>query len=145
MNKPVRTKTPAGEDIVILPATEFERLVEMAEDGRDIRDAEEALAEIAAGKVELLLQADVLAFLDAPSAITFWRKRRGLTQSALAARVDITQAYLAQIEGGKRTGDVQLYRRLAAVLNVDIETILPADETKASGRRKAAPRRRRKA
>jgi DNA-binding XRE family transcriptional regulator len=141
MNRPVRTKTPGGEDIVILPASEFERLVELAEDARDIRDAEEALAEIAAGNVELLSHAEVQAFLDSPSAIAFWRKRRGMTQSALASRAGITQAYLAQVEGGKRTGDVQLYRRLANVLSVDVEIILPEAEGAKGGRRKSRKRR----
>jgi DNA-binding XRE family transcriptional regulator len=125
MNRPVRTKTPGGEEIVILPAAEFERLVDLAEDARDIRDAEEALAEIAAGSVELLTQAEVQALLAAASPIAFWRKRRGVTQAALAKEAGISQAYLAQIEAAKRTGGVQLYRRLAKALGVDIEDLLP--------------------
>ena len=103
MNRLVRTKTPAGEDIVILPAAEFERLVDLAEDARDVRDAEKALAEIEAGTAELLSRADVQAYLDSPSPLAFWRKRRGLTQAALAEAVGVSQAYMAQIESGKRT------------------------------------------
>jgi DNA-binding XRE family transcriptional regulator len=142
MNRPVRTKTPGGEEIVILPAADFERLVDLAEDARDVRDAEEALTEIAAGSVELLTHAEVLSFLAAPSPIAFWRKRRGMTQAALASAAGVSQAYLAQIEGAKRSGDVQLYRRLAGALGVDVEIILPQGDGPGGGSRKAAKRRR---
>lgn len=112
-----------------MPAAEFERLVELAEDARDIRDAEEALAEIEAGTVELLSHDEVLALLRAPSPIAFWRKRRGLTQAGLAGKIGVSQAYLAQIEAAKRTGDIGIYRRLSAALQVDIEELLPAEAT----------------
>src|SRR4029078_1961062 len=106
MKRPARTKTPAGEEIVMLPAAEYDRLIELAEDAADIRHAEQALAELEAGTMETFSQADVEAMLAAPSQISFWRKRRGLTQADLARKAQISQAYLAQMEGAKRTGDV---------------------------------------
>jgi DNA-binding XRE family transcriptional regulator len=125
MNRPVRTKTPSGEEIVILPAADFDRLVALAEDERDVANAERALAEFSEGPADFLTHAEMLALLDAPSPVAFWRKRRGLTQADLGSAVGVTQAYLAQIEGAKRTGDVQLYRRLAAALRVDLELVFP--------------------
>jgi DNA-binding XRE family transcriptional regulator len=130
MNKPVRTKTPSGEDITILPTAEYERLMEIAEETVDRRDSEIALLEIAAGSVELLTHAEVTELLAATTPLAFWRRRRGLTQAALAAAAGISQAYMAQIEGGKRTGDVRVYQRVANVLRVDVDDLLiPIQQT----------------
>lgn len=125
MNKPVHTRTPSGEEIVILPAEDYARLLELAEDARDLAIAEAALENLRSGKAELLDETEVREYLAAPTPLSFWRKRRGLTQAALANEVGISQAYLAQIERGKRVGDIQLYRRLASALRLEIEDIAP--------------------
>lgn len=135
MNKPVRTKTPAGDDIVILPASDYDDLLELAEDAVDSRIAEERLAELRSGKGEAITHQEMLDLLDAPSPIGFWRKRRGLTQATLAGQVGVSQAYLAQIESAKRSGDIRIYRRLSAVLGVDIEELLPSEEQPAPKRK----------
>jgi DNA-binding XRE family transcriptional regulator len=143
LNKPVHTKTPAGEEVVILAVADYERLLELAEDARDLRIAERALAELASGKGETLTHAEMLELLDATSPISFWRKRRGLTQVALARAVGISQAYLAQIEGGRREGDMKLYSNLARVLGVDLEDLVIGtdDAAKPPPRRTKARRR----
>jgi DNA-binding XRE family transcriptional regulator len=120
----------------MLPAADYERLLELAEDAVDARIAERALAELRSGRGEVLTHDDMLALLDAPSPVAFWRKRRELTQAALAKVAEISQAYLAQIESGKRVGEVGLYRRLADALRVDIEDLLPDVDT-AKVRRKS--------
>jgi DNA-binding XRE family transcriptional regulator len=136
MNKPVRTKTPSGEDITILPTADYERLMEIVEETGDRRDSEIALLEIAAGSVELLTHVEVTELLAAPTPLAFWRRRRGLTQAALADAVGISQAYLAQIEGGKRTGDVKVYQRVASVLRVDVDDLLiPLQQTRPATRK----------
>ena len=146
MNKPVRTKTPAGDDIVMLPAADYERLLELAENGADIRLVEQELARLAAGESEALTASETLELLDAPSPIGFWRKRRDLTQVSLAKAVGISQAYLAQIESAKRTGEINVYRRLAETLRVDIEELLSKASAGRVGRKvpKKTKRRRRK-
>jgi DNA-binding XRE family transcriptional regulator len=125
VNRPVRTTTPSGEEIVILPAAEYDRLVELAEDTRDVTIAEKALSDFAAGKGEALSDREMRALLDAATPLAFWRKRRELTQKALAEAVGISQAYLAQIEHGKRMGDVRLYGRLAHALGVEVGDLAP--------------------
>jgi DNA-binding XRE family transcriptional regulator len=145
MNKPVRTKTPAGEEIVMLPAAEYDRLVELAEDAVDAQIIERALEELRSGKVETLTHAEMQELLDAPSSLGFWRKRRGLTQAALAKEAGISQAYLAQIESAKRTGDVSLYRRLAGILAVDIEDLLIGLDNKKPKSRSAGSGKKRRA
>ena len=52
------------------------------------------------------------------------REGTGMTQVALAKRARITQPYLAQLEGGKRTGTVAVLKRLAKVLGVSIADLV---------------------
>jgi transcriptional regulator with XRE-family HTH domain len=74
--------------------------------------------------VPTLLGAELEDYLAAPLPLPFWRKKRGLTQVALAASSGISPLYLAQIETGKRTGDVVVYRRIAKRLGVRTEDLL---------------------
>lgn len=111
-------KAPSGEDMVVLSRRDFQDLI-------DARDHATAMRDIAAGAMEMLTADEVKAYLAAPTPLAFWRKRRGLTQVALARQVAISQAFLAQIETRDRLGDVHLYARLAHALRVRIEDLVP--------------------
>jgi transcriptional regulator with XRE-family HTH domain len=76
--------------------------------------------------METLSEAEVDAYLAAPSALAFFRKRRGMTQAALAAAVGITQPFLSQIEQGQRGADVRTYVAFAKVLRCRVDDIAPA-------------------
>lgn len=117
-----RIKTPGGEEMVVLPAQEFDDLV-------DARDHAQAMAAYRRGEGDWLNEAEMVAFRSASSPLAFWRQRRHLTQVQLAAEVGVSQAYFAQIETGKRVGDVALYQRLARKLGVAIEDLLPQDHS----------------
>ena len=107
-------------DLVTIPREEYEDLV-------DARDHAFAMRDVAAGAMETLTEAEMDAYLSAPSALAFWRRRRGLTQAALAKELGVSQPYLAQIETGQRTGEVRLYARMAKVLRVRMEDIVPEE------------------
>jgi len=113
--------SPSGEELVVLPRAEYQDLL----DGH--RHAV-ALADLASGRMESFTEAETEATLAARTPLAFWRARRGLTQSALAEAAGISQGYLAQIETGKRTGDVLLHARLARKLGVSIEALLVEDD-----------------
>jgi len=123
MTRPIRTLTPSGEEIVILAAADYDRLVEEIEDRRDHALADKALAEGG----EWLTDSEMDELLAAPTPLAFWRKRRSLTQEALAQTVGVSQSYVAQIETGKRTGEIGLYGRLAEALSLKIEDLVPGD------------------
>ena len=116
-----RIKTPSGEEMVVLPAKEFDDLI-------DARDHAQAMIAYRRGEGDWLTGAEMAAFLAASSPLAFWRQRRNLTQAQLAADVGVSQGYLAQIETGKRIGDVALYRKLALKLGVAIEDLIPEDQ-----------------
>ena len=122
----IRTKTPAGEPIVIMSEVEFERLRERAEDAEDIASAARIEAALAAGWEELLTGEELDALRDAPSPLAFWRNKRGIALEALAERLGADTDSLAAVERGERLGDVHLYRRLAEELRVDMEDLVPA-------------------
>jgi DNA-binding XRE family transcriptional regulator len=102
---------------VTLSHAEYEDLV-------DARDHAVAMRDLATGVMETLFEADLDEYLAAASPLAFWRRHRGLTQAALATRARITQPYLAQIEAGRRSGDIHLYARLAKALRVRIEDLI---------------------
>jgi DNA-binding XRE family transcriptional regulator len=111
------TTSPDGERLVTMTAEEYQDLI-------DARDAAVAMREIAAGTMPTVAEADVDAYLAAPTPLGFWRKHRGLTQIELSQAADISQPYLAQLENGQREGTVAVYGRLAKLLNVRIDDLV---------------------
>lgn len=102
----------------MLPRSDYEDLV----DALAVRKVEAALA---AGREELLSAEEAAAFLATPAPLAFWRKKRGETQSQLAADVGVSQNFLSDLERGKAKGEVTLYAKLAQRLGVQIEDLVP--------------------
>lgn len=123
MNQPIRTTAPSGEPIVILAAADYERLVEAAETACDARTADGALASYRADPGTALTQDEMSELLAAPTPLAFWRRRRGLSQAALATEIGCKQPYLAQLEQGRRKGTRDTFRRLAEVLRITLDDL----------------------
>jgi DNA-binding XRE family transcriptional regulator len=124
MNKPQIIQSPSGEEMVVISRAEYEALLSAAEDAEDVLMAERSLARIAAGEVELIPASEVDAYLDAPTPLAFWRKKRGLTQAALAKTVGVTQAYLSEVESGKKEARIGVLKNLAAALKVTVDELV---------------------
>lgn len=107
----------ADTDSITLTRAEYEDLI-------DTRDHALAMHDIATGAVETLTGAEVDAYLASPTNLAFWRRHRGMTQAALAARIGIAQPSLAQAETGRHGLSVSSYAKLAKVLRVRIEDLL---------------------
>jgi len=112
--------TPKGEEMAILPRSELEALTEVAEHTR-------AVADYQAGRLPGLTPEQVREFVAANSPLAFWRKHRGLTQSALATEVGVAQNYLSDLENGKRSGPVELWLKLGRALDVPVEALVEAE------------------
>ena len=106
MAKPQIITSPSGEELVVLPRRDYEDLVDALAAGK-------VEAALAAGQEELLSAEEAAALLAAPTPLAFWRKKRGKTQSQLAAELGVSQNFLSDLERGKVKGDVTLYRKLA--------------------------------
>jgi DNA-binding XRE family transcriptional regulator len=108
---------PDGQALVTMTPEDYQDLI-------DARDAEAAMRDIAAGRMETLSGDEVDAYLASPTNLAFWRRHRNLTQAVLAAQVGIAQPSLAQAETGRRGLSVDTYAKLAKVLKVRIEDLL---------------------
>jgi|ERR1700688_1379643 DNA-binding XRE family transcriptional regulator len=138
---PVMTKSPKGDDIVILSRKEYDRLLVAAND--DAVDAAIAKKAIARNE-ETLSEVEMDELLAARTPLAFWRKRRGLTQTDLARAAGIAQGFLSEIESGRKTGDVTVLQRIAIALEISLLELvpdLPRSKRKPGVRSKLANRR----
>jgi len=119
---PVMTKSPKGDDIVILSRKEYDRLLAAAdEDGIDAAMAKKAIAR----NEETLSEVEVDELLAARTPLAFWRKKRGLKQTDLAKAAGIAQGFLSEIESGLKTGDVTVLQRIAIALEISLLELVP--------------------
>ena len=119
---PVITKSPKGDDIVILSRKEYDRLLVAANE--DVIDATIARKAIARNE-ETLSEAEMDELLAARTPLAFWRKKRGLTQTELAKAAGIAQGFLSEIESGLKTGDVTVLQRIAIALEISLLELVP--------------------
>lgn len=55
--------------------------------------------------------------------IRVWRKHRGLTREALAARAGVAPSYVTEIETGRKPGSFDALAKLAAALKISLDDI----------------------
>ena len=75
----------------------------------------------------------VHAILDGAPPLPAWRQHRRLTLDGLAAKVGVTNGYLSQIENGRKSGTLDLVRRLAAALDVTLDDLAGWRDTDDAG------------
>ena len=112
----IQKLTIDGKGYVLLSEEDYEDLI-------DSLEAQIVLARIAAGEETWPLEI-VEARANGESAIGVFRKYRGLSVSDLAAAAGISQPYLSEIEGGKKTGSVDVLKRIATALKVDLDDLV---------------------
>ena len=61
------------------------------------------------------------------SPIRILRERRGLSQRAVAHAANFSANYLTDVENGRKRGSIDILRRVAEVLGVPMESLLPPD------------------
>lgn len=109
--------TPGGDVLVVIPLEEFEAL-------RDAAEHAKAMGALARGEEERLTPEDALALAEAVTPLAFWRRKRGLTQAAVAERAGISQSALADMERGARTGTAAVLKRVAGALGLRMEDLI---------------------
>ena len=123
---PVMTKTPRGDDIVILSRAEYDALTfgRREEDAADAARANNILADIERGIETLLTSEQASQLLEAKTPLAFWRKHRGVTQEALSKSVGVAQGFISEIENGAKTGDVQTLATIARALDISLDDLV---------------------
>jgi DNA-binding XRE family transcriptional regulator len=139
-------KTAGGEELAILPKSEYERLAKLVADedigtARVVRDARD---KIAAGREVMVPKAVVDRLAAGKNPIRVLREWRAMTQAELAVAIGITQGYLSDLEAGRRKGPVALHQKIGRALGVPIDLLLPiavldqeADPARFAKRRRA--------
>ncbi len=112
--------TPGGEKLAILPAEEYEDMC-------DALAHATAMADYRAGREEALTLEEIDALLAAPTPLSFWRSKRGMTQAKLAKAAGTTQPHIADLESGKHGGSLEIMARIAKALRVKIDDLAPTD------------------
>jgi DNA-binding XRE family transcriptional regulator len=120
----VRTKAPNGDAIVIVPEADYDRMIEELEDLRDSLIVHRSLRKIESGEEELLTSEEVKEALAAKTPLAFWRKKRDLTQAALAEAAGISQAFLSEIEAGQKPGTAATLKKLADALRITVDDLI---------------------
>lgn len=115
-------------ETVTIDRSDFEALVRATEDAEDLaalaaHDAEEARLGRDAARRDYLTIDEATRLLDGESPIKLWRRKRGLSQRALARAAGMQPGYLAEIETGRKPGSANALDRLSTVLRVTVEDL----------------------
>jgi DNA-binding XRE family transcriptional regulator len=120
--EPQIVRTPAGEELVIIPRAEYERLLAAAMDDADaVATYDARMAELAAEANAILPAAVSLEMLKGASRFKALRRWRGLSQTGLAAKADLRQGYLSEIENRRKIGSAETLAKLAKALDVPLQ------------------------
>ena len=127
MTKVQFIKTAGGEELAILPESEYERLAKLVADedigtARIVRNARD---KIVAGREVMVPKSVVDRLAARENPIRVLREWRAMTQAELAVAIGITQGYLSDLEAGKRKGPVALHQKIAQALGVPVDLLLP--------------------
>lgn len=111
-------------EYAVLPYSDYLVLVEQAEMLEDIHSYDEAKNSIASGNEELIPASIVNALADGDNPIKVWREYRGLTQQKVAEEIGISIPYVSQLETNKRKASIDVMKKMALLLNVDIDDLV---------------------
>ena len=127
MTKVQFIKTAGGEELAILPKSEYERLAKLVadEDIGTARIMRNARDKIVAGREVMVPKSVVDRLAARENPIRVLREWRAMTQAELAVAIGITQGYLSDLEAGKRKGPVALHQKIAQALGVPVDLLLP--------------------
>jgi mRNA interferase RelE/StbE len=109
---------------VTIPREEYDRLVALAADARDLRILADVDARLAAGEAEMLPAEMVDRMIGGEAPLRVWREHRRLTQAELGHRAGVHRVTIADIEGGRAGGSVPVFKRLAEALGVTVDDLI---------------------
>ena len=120
--------TPGGDDLAVLPRSEYDRLVALAAEAQEdaaasrvIRNSSRAIKE---GREVVLPEAVADRLANGDNAVRVLREWRDMIQGELAAAVGISQNYLSEIENGRRKGPAELQKKFARALGVPMDLLV---------------------
>jgi len=116
-------------EMILVRRDEYDRLCAAAEDLEDLLAYDRAMLALRSGDEELVPEAIADRLIDSESPLRVYRQWREMTQEDLARQAGVSRVLVAEIERGAKTGSVETLRRLASVLQVTIDDLLPVDRS----------------
>ena len=116
----VAGKVQDADGFVTIPVAELEALIRRVEDAEDRRSIETALK----NPDDALPAESVERMIAGESPLRIFREHRGLTLQALADQAGVGKSHLSQIENGKKSGSIDIYAKLADILDVTIDDLV---------------------
>jgi DNA-binding Xre family transcriptional regulator len=116
--------TPKGERLIMMSEEEYEDLLDQIDEAAGVAAVDRFKRKLAAGEEELLPSEFVDRILDGANKVLAWREYRNVSGKQLAEAAGITQAYLSQIETGKRDGTVGTMKKIAEALKIGIDDLV---------------------
>jgi DNA-binding XRE family transcriptional regulator len=120
--------TPVGDDLAVLPRSDYDRLVALAAEAQEdagasriVRNSIRALKE---GREVVLPKAVVDRLANGDNPVRVIREWRDMIQGELAVAVGISQNYLSEIETGRRRGPAELQKKFARALGVPMDLLI---------------------
>lgn len=110
-------------EMVTIPAAEYQRLLDASEDLADLRTYDRAKADLASGADELIPAEYAKRLIDGESVLRVYRDLRGLTQVQLSEASGVNRVQIADIEAGRKVGSVATLKKLADALGVTLDDL----------------------
>jgi len=107
-------------EYAVIPVADYQALLDKAERHDDIIAFDSAVA----SDEESIPSSVVSRLVNGDNKIKVWREYRKITQAVLAEHIDLAQAYIGQLETGKRIGSVNVLKAIADVLSVEIDDLV---------------------
>jgi DNA-binding XRE family transcriptional regulator len=108
----------------VMPMEEYERLLEALEDAQDAATIESFYRRLVAGEEETFPAEIVDRLLADENPVRVFREYRGMTLRQVGEACGVSGAHVSQVEQGRRSMSVDLLKRMAAALRVDVELLL---------------------
>ncbi|HEY3974366.1 MAG TPA: helix-turn-helix transcriptional regulator [Candidatus Sulfotelmatobacter sp.] len=119
----IETITRKGREFALIPVEDLQKLMEDAEMLVDVKAYDAAKARLENGEDELIPLEITERRMKGEPALRIWREHRKLTQEQLAKKSKVSRALIAAIETKRKTGSVNTWKKLGAVLDVSWEQL----------------------
>lgn len=117
--------TPNGDEMVVVPKAEWERLLDLVEDAEDAAHHERFMNDVRADVEDLVPLALVKRLGAGENPLRLWREHRGYDAERLAAAAGVPLQAIADIETAHIDPPASVLKALATALKVDIDDLIP--------------------
>ena len=115
--------TRRGREFAVIPLEDLQKLMDDAEMLADVKAYDAAKRRLDRGDDEIVPLTITERRLAGESPVKIWRDYRALTQEELAKVSKVSRGMIAAIEAGHKTGGIATLKKLAAALQVDLDSL----------------------